>query len=81
MLCLYLMSPDNHPSQQATHKCSNGNNGKDALGCHDTVQYHTLLVKQLKLPANCTPHPVHLGKPLGLSVLHERSSLTHHRLY
>ena len=69
------------PSQQATHKYINGHNGKDASECHDTVQYHTLLIQQLKLPANYTPHPIHLGKPPRFSVLHERSSLTHHGLY
>ena len=35
-----------------------------ASGCHDTVQYHTLSIQQLKLSANYTPHPIHLGKPL-----------------
>ena len=70
-----------HPSQQATCKCTNGYNGKDTSGCHDTVQYHALHIQQLKLPANYTPHLIYLGKPLEFSILHKRSSLTHHALY
>ena len=34
---------------------------KDTWGCHNTVQHHTFPIQQLKLPANCTPHLIHLG--------------------
>ena len=50
-------------------------------GCHNTIQHYTFPIQQLKLPANYTPYPIHLGKPPGFSVLHERSHHTHHGLH
>ena len=70
-----------HPSQHTIHQYTKRYNGKDASACHDTVQYLALFIKQLKLSANYTPHPIHLGKPLGFSILHERSHHTHHGIY
>ena len=59
------MSQDMPPGEQATHQYSNACSRKDASGCHNTIQHHTFPVQQLKLPADCTPHLLHPGKPLG----------------
>ena len=75
------MSPYTPATSTGTCKYTNGHNGKATPGHHNTVQYHALFIQQLKVPANYTPHQIHLRKPSGLSVLHERSSLTHHGLY
>ena len=70
-----------HPSQQATYQHTNGCNGEDALGCHNTVQHYTLSIQHLKLSANYTPHLIHLGKLLVFSTSHESSYHTNHGLY
>ena len=37
--------------------------------------------QQLKLSANYTSHPIHLGQPPGFTTLYEGSCPTHHGLY
>ena len=47
-----------------------------------TLYYIThSLYSSLSYQANYTPHPIHLGKPLGFSALHERNHHTHHGLH
>ena len=66
-----------HPGEQATHQYSNEYSRKNASGCHNTIQHHTLPIQWLELPADCTPHPLHPGKPLRFSLYYMREVPIH----
>ena len=59
--------------EQATYQTSDGFTRKDTSGCHHTLQHQQFTLQQPELPTNCTPPPLHSGRPQRFPVLHETS--------
>ena len=62
-----------HSGEQATHQPSDGCSRKDTSGWHQTLQHHHFTLHQPELPADCTSHPLHSGKPKRFTILYETS--------
>ena len=62
-----------HSGEQTTCQPSDGCSRKDTSGCHHTLQHHQFTIQQLKLPADCTAHLLHSGKPQRFTILNETS--------
>ena len=54
---------------------------KDTSGCHHALQHHQFALHQPELPADCTSHLLHSGKPQRFTILYETSSHAYNGLH